>query len=107
MYYLYIHRVTQSNPYGASGSKTHRLILIRGSIDGVDMAKRYITGVISSGPGFLNGMSFGKFIFCLPFCTYMIYAHIYIYVHIFNYINPFPPLHLNNFPVMCLPFHRV
>ena len=34
--------------------RSHRGILIRGNEDGVDLAKRYITGVLASGPGYLN-----------------------------------------------------
>jgi hypothetical protein len=37
-------KVTPVNPYGVRGVKTHRLILIRGSVEGVEMAKHYISG---------------------------------------------------------------
>ena len=47
-------RANPANPYGATANKTHRLILIRGSDEGVETAKRYISGVIASGPAYLN-----------------------------------------------------
>jgi rRNA processing protein Krr1/Pno1 len=46
-------RINAANPYGAP-NKSHRLIIIRGSDEGVETAKRYISGVIASGPAYLN-----------------------------------------------------
>ena len=48
---IVLHRSNPANPFL---SKTHRLILIRGSDEGVETARRYIAGVIASGPAYLN-----------------------------------------------------
>ena len=45
-----------NSPFG-NIPKSQRLILIRGSEDGVDMARRYIAAVLASGPACLTGES--------------------------------------------------